>query len=524
MRPYPYEYMNLRAVIVLLMLWLVHAASGYTTWDGKAVPPMADPVNPVICSTFVQLYMAVRTQVPGRVIVLKPGTYDIAAVAPLRLDSPNVTIRGLSDDPSAAALVGGGFENCANLEEELINLYTRNTTIANLTITECRCNALKFQGGVNDQTVLHNVRFLNVGERMIKGPGTTNAAQCSIRYCHFEDTKVPSATRCGSDATDSDGNYIAGMDIMHATAWVVHDCVFRNIRGSSGGGRGGIFFWGGSPGNANTDMIVERNTFIGCDRAISYGNPSGTNCVNGGFIRNNFIVRGAGIGIEMENSTNIKIYNNTLYSTDPTYSRAVYFSNNFTGNEFRNNIIFGNISGSVTTISNNLSRTSSSDATTNWFVNRTKADLHLTSNATAAINSGAPGLVSGDWDGHGRIDGQCDIGADEFNSVGVQDWGALSVGSDAGISVMPNPFNPTVVISVGINAVGAYCPPSLALGETGNTPLQAIIYNTNGRIIAGLVLHNGQATWDASAQPSGAYVVRAQIGAKNLTKVITLVK
>src|SRR3989339_88992 len=504
--------MKLSSFSIAFIFLVIQIVQGHTTWDGKNVPSLPDPENPVICSTLVQLYLAVRTQCTGRTIVLKNGVYDIANIEPLNIDSPYITIRGITDDPNGVVLVANGFNSCVNVEEEMIVLYTHHTTFANLTLSESRCHGIKFQHNNNDNMVAHNVRFLNIGERAVKGPGETmDASQCTVRYCHFENTKIPPAIRCGHNYLDSSGDYIAGMDIMGADSWVVHDCVFRNIRGATGDGRGGIFFWGGNAGNANTNMIVERSTFVGCDRAICYGNPWGTNCVNGGYIRNNFIVRGADKGIEMENCTDIRIYNNTLYSSDPNYARAVYFNNNFSGNEFRNNIVFGNISGSVNTMSSNITRNSSGDAATNWFVNRTNGDLHLTANATAAINQGAAGLVTGDFDGHQRIDGQCDIGADEYNStIGITAVPS-PLSSSVFITAAPNPFNSVVTIS--------------CRGGHGQI-VHAMVYNIRGQCIVDLTrcINKVRVTWNAAGLASDVYTLWVKIGDTVYKKRLFLVK
>jgi len=404
--------------MLLALVCLLQIPQAYTTWDRKEVPPLPLSGLSVVCSTATQLHRALRTQRSGTTIVIKDGAYDVSPFEPLTIDSNHVTIRGMSGDPAKVILTGKGFNYCGM--EEMIILKAADATLASFTISEVRGNGLKLQTGNNHNCLLYNMRFLNIGERMIKGPGVAVSRNWEIRYCHFEDTKVAPAVRCGESATDSSGDYIAGMDIMNSDSWVIHDCVFRNIRGPAGDARGGIFFWGGKAGHANTNVTVERNTFIGCDRAISFGNPSGTSDINGGVIRNNFIVRGCGIGIEMEHCTNVKVLNNTLYSSDAAYFRSVYFDANPSGNEFRNNIIFGMIKGNVQSMANNINKTLVPDTSANWFANITTADLHLTAAAAQAINTGTAGLVIDDWDHHARANGQCDIGADEYGTINIE--------------------------------------------------------------------------------------------------------
>jgi len=311
----------------------------------------------------------------------------------------------------------------------------------------------------------------------------------------------------------------------------VHDCVFRNIRGANGDGRGGIFFWGGSSEIGNgfvcRNMVAERNTFVGCDRAIAYGNSSGVNDVEGGIIRNNFIVRGAGKAIEVDFCTDIQIYNNTVYSSDPTYSRAVWFESNFGGIDFKNNIVFGNVSGSPDSSSNNLIRNSSGDASTNWFTDRTNGDLHLTANATQAINTGASGLVVNDWDGHMRIVSVCDIGADEFGSTRAEKGRSGIDKAFGAITVLPNPFNPSTRIAGSLPRLAVFGESGRQLA-VGGKYMEINIYTVHGKLVQRLPATSCQLSdgliWDASDQPSGVYVVTIAVGNRQLSSMAILQK
>jgi len=86
---------------------------------------------------------------------------------------------------------------------------------------------------------------------------------------------------------------------------------------------------------------------------------------------------------------------------------------------------------------------------------------------------------------------------------------------NAGITVSPNPFNPRTVISIK-NLV-----PSSKKNEIQ-------IFNIHGKLIQtlsapSLVLGAGL-SWDASAQPSGIYIVKAVVGGQVLAKQMTLIK
>jgi hypothetical protein len=491
--------MERKIISVFILLILFNISQSYVTADGKAVPPLPSLTGgETSVSSASQLAVQFSSLSPGKTIVLEAGTYLMSGREPFPIDEDNVTIRGSTGDPNDVVIVGRGFESCTDVDEEMFMLYARNFTIADLTISESRCHGIKFQGGNNDHTIIHNIRFLNIGERMIKAPGTTDAQACSIRYCHFEDTKIPASNRCGQH---DNGDYIAGMDLMYADDWVIHDNYFKNIRGAHGGGRGAIFIW-----NNCTNMISERNTFVTCDRSICYGNPSGGTAVTGGIIRNNFIVKGPYIAIEMEHSSNIKIYNNTVYATDTDYSRTIFFMENQSGNEFKNNIVFGRLNLHSGTMPDTASNLWQNSFLTNWFENINSKDLHLTSNATAAIDRGLSlSEVKLDWDGHERsqADNYCDIGADEYNSgTRIRFLHEYNKGYMDIITAIPNPFSTSVDIKC---SVGNW--------EWGMGNVSFGIYDISGRLVySQLPTPNSQLGWDGRDNtgrpvPNGNYMV-----------------
>jgi hypothetical protein len=436
----------------------------------KDVPPLPDPVNTVQVSTAQELASAINNAEAGQTILLEDGTYDVGDYEPLRMRSNSVSLRGMSGAPTLAVLRGRGFGSSSR-GEEMITLEASDITIADLTISEVRGNGLKIQTGGNDNLLVHNVHFIDICERSIKGPFVDYSYNGTVRYCLFEQ-KTPITEAIPN--LQFDGDYIAGMDMMTIDGWHIHDNTFKNIRGMNGGARGAIFIWVSS-----RNVITERNTFIGCDRSIAYGNPfqnsdppyNAVFHVQNGIIRNNFIVRGSGIGMEICWSEGIKIYHNTMYSTDPTYSRTVFLYENFEGNEIKNNIIFGRFninSGSSPDTSNNIWMSNSGDENTDWFVNPADADLHLTDQAAEAIDAGIPlDSVSLDWDGAPRS-GPPDIGADEFSSGAA----VSSSPSSASFRIYPNPYHSGIMINY-------------ELGES--LPVQLSICSQQGKLVRILV-------------------------------------
>ena len=84
------------------------------------------------------------------------------------------------------------------------------------------------------------------------------------------------------------------------------------IRGPNGGGRGAIFIWVGSE-----HVIAERNIIINCDRGICFGNPSSTapNMYHG-IVRNNVVVGGAGMALEICDTIANSVCHNSVFATN----------------------------------------------------------------------------------------------------------------------------------------------------------------------------------------------------------------
>ncbi|OGJ87544.1 MAG: hypothetical protein A2268_03835 [Candidatus Raymondbacteria bacterium RifOxyA12_full_50_37] len=119
---------------------------------------------------------------------------------------------------------------------------------------------------------------------------------------------------------------------------------------------------------------------------------------------------------------------------------------------------------------------------------------------------------------------------------------AIEVAGRAGkkqeIMVYPNPFNPVTTITITTSQL----PASPAKRSERITNPELKIFDINGKQVADLSQNTrnlkfvirsprvaaGEAgnsfIWDASAQPSGVYIIKARTGEKVLTKVITLVK
>jgi hypothetical protein len=377
-----------------------------------AVPVLNPSAAQVAVRNASELVAALGNAKPGQTLMLADGTYDVSAVEPLRIRVDSVGLYGASRDPAKVVLKGQGFGG-SNTDEEMIKIEATHSTLAYLTIRDVRSNGLKIQSGGNTGLLVHNVDFIDICERSIKGPDAPVSLGGIVRYCLFEQvTPITAAI----PNLNFDGDYIAGMDMMKIDGWRIHDNTFKNIRGMHGGGRAGVFLWNGCK-----NVVVERNLFIGCDRAIAFGNPSGpVSEMEGGSIRNNFIVAGAGIAIEVCHSTASSVYHNTVYSANPSFSRTFSFfanaSGNTSGNAVKNNLVLGHLSiesGTAPDTAGNLFVASAPG----WFQSPAAGDLHLSAAATAAIDKGVPlPEITDDFDGLARA-GIPDIGADEIAPV-----------------------------------------------------------------------------------------------------------
>jgi hypothetical protein len=397
-----------------------------------SVPVMQPSAKTVNVSTVSALVSAVGSAAKGTTIMLADGTYDLSNVWPLRIRTDSITLYGASLNPSRVIMKGAGFTS-SNTNEELIKIEAKGIRLAYFTLRDGRANGVKIQTGANDGLFIHNVYFIDICERSIKGPDMPITKNGVVEYCLFQQiTPITSAI----PNLNMSGDYIAGMDLMKIDGWNIHDNVFKNIQGMNGGGRAAIFLWNGCK-----NTTIERNVFMGCDRSIAFGNPMSTNVdMDGGVIRNNFIVAGKDISIEICNSTGSLIANNTIYSTNLSFTRTISFYNDKTDNAFKDNLVMGKIGlngGLLPDTAGNLLITVAGQASS-WFRDISAGDLHLTAAATPAIDRGVPlSVVKSDIDDATR-DAKPDIGADELGAItGIRLERPASGSGGVGIAILP---------------------------------------------------------------------------------------
>ena len=356
-------------------------------WFAKA-SPLPPPRGEVIRVTTVDdLFAAVDRINAGGTILLADGHYKLSRVIVLE-GKKQIAIRSANEDPAKVILSGKGWDSNAQNDDLLRIARCEGVTIANLTFTDCRSYGVKVEAEHAPRDIhIYNCRFRNIGVRAIKGSAgqdpNIRAARGSVRYCHFENTRVPPAEWLFG------GDYIAAIDMMALEDWTFSDNSFEGIKGRTGGGRAAIFIWVRS-----RRVIVERNIIVNCDRGVAFGNPgqSTANTVGerpayviDGAIRNNFIAGGSDCGIELWYADQIKVSHNTIWRPERNWSRGIRVGTGTRHTDIVNNLVHGEIrlEGGEAELRANLA-----GRLEGYFIDPASGNLALTRAATGAIDQG----------------------------------------------------------------------------------------------------------------------------------------
>jgi len=404
-------------LIILIFLLPVSAWGGglnppEQAWFPKA-PALPRGAGPSVeVSDVPGLIEALSSAKPGQTILLADGRYMMSRYVQISAD--NVTLRSASGRRQRVIIDGAESRH-----RELIGISScSGVTIADLTIQNIRCNGFKINSETNVQNLtIYNCIIHNIWQRGVKGVkvprenrSATRPRNCRIQYCLFYNDRPK---RLSDDPSDiAKGNYVAGIDVMYATDWIISDNVFVGIQGRTFEGRGAIFIW-----HDSRNCVIERNIIIDCDVGLQLGNPhrdseTTYHCV-GCIARNNFITRAPEAGIVTVYTKDCKVLNNTIHDPASRLRRLLrsVFTND--GLLFANNLLSGpgmrNESDSEITFSSNLIKD-----LTDYFVNPASGNLHLKNGAIDAVDKGvAPAEVTEDFDRQPR-GAAPDIGADEI--------------------------------------------------------------------------------------------------------------
>jgi hypothetical protein len=364
-------------------------AARFPPWftPAPALPPPPGPVLRV--STAAELLAAVDRVEPGGTILLADGHYPLTRTMVLR-DKRGVTLRGASGDPSRVILSGQGWDSHDRNDDLLHIARSDEVTIADLTFADARSYGIKVEAESAPRNIhIYHCHFRDLGVRAIKGSAgqdpAVRAVGGSVRFCYFENTRVPPADWLFG------GDYIAAIDMMALENWTFSDNVFRNIRGRNGGARAAVFIWVRS-----RQIVVERNVFSDCDRGIAFGNPGQSTAdvageplayVTDSVIRNNFIAGGPDCGIELWHSRGILVHHNTIWRPDRNWTRGIRIGAGTARTEIANNLVHGEIrnEGGEARLRHNLA-----GRLDGYFLDPSVGDLRLTPEANGAIDQGMP--------------------------------------------------------------------------------------------------------------------------------------
>lgn len=376
----------------------------------------------------------VRDAGAGDTLLLADGTYSLANTI-LQLRTDGVTLRGKSGNREAVILDGEQSSSTG----EVVAVTGSDVTIADLTIVNAYTHAIHVQTSDTKDTLrttIYNVHIKDALEQAIKinlnGAETHFPDDGSVACSHIELT--------GAGRPNVRNNcYTGGVDAHGARGWTIRDNLIEGFYCASGLSEHGVHFWTGSRGT-----IVERNRIVNCARGVGFGlgettgsstdtwrtyvdEPcSGKRPVGhyGGVIRNNFIFAndpalfssdaGFDSGIAFEQACTATAVHNTIYGTTPPSSSAVEWRFANTAVTVENNVANAAFTdrgnGATATALGNLD-----NATAAMFVDAPQGDLHLSSQAGLARDSGyaiGSGLCEDDIDGEPRTSPR-DLGADE---------------------------------------------------------------------------------------------------------------
>lgn len=349
----------------------------------------------------------------NRIIEIADGTYTLPDT--LHIKAPGVTLIGASRDRTKVTIRGDAMSATAQVGN-VIRVAGRNFTLQHVTLSRSRWHLIQIVGEEDaDNAVIRDCVLRDAYEQMVKITLDINDRRVSadnglIENCVFEYT-----------AGIGPQYYIGGVDGHGAKNWIIRGNTFRDIKSpTSTAAEHAVHFWTDS-----TDIIVENNLIIDCDRGIGFGllDPASNRGALRGVIRNNMIYSSAArkgpaadAGIILESTPGTEVYNNTVILQNGYPNAIEYRWSSTTGVKIYNNLTNAQIrqrdGGSAQLISN------ITDAAATSFVNLAAGDLHLTASSPAIDAGTTIASVTRDFDGQPRPQGGAyDVGADEYTAA-----------------------------------------------------------------------------------------------------------
>jgi hypothetical protein len=321
---------------------------------------------------------------------------------------------------------------------EIITVAASDVTIAEVSITRAYTHPIHVTSsdlGDTTGTLIYRVSIVDPREQSIKINPHAEGFYADGGTVACSSLRLTDEGRPHVNPT-SGGCYTGGVDAHQARGWTVRDNRIEGFWCPSGLSEHAVHFWTGG-----RDTVVERNTLIDNARGIGFGlrdsgsartyedapcpqADTGTYVGHfGGVVRNNFIHAsspalfgsdsGFDCGICLTSACGAEVIHNTIVSTGEVFSSIEWRFPGSVGVEIHNNLAthaFRERDGATANLSGNIQ-----DASLALFVDGDNGDLHLTADASAAIDRGTlleAGLCDFDIDGERRSTPP-DIGADE---------------------------------------------------------------------------------------------------------------
>ena len=404
--------------------------TGTRAWQTAGCAALPAPTGPVIDvnpTQAAQLGTIVRNAAAGTTIRFADGTYVVTGdvTRSLAVDSPGITLRGASGDPTKVVLDGQYAIGA------LVYIQANDVTLTDLTLrraTDHLVHSYPLPGTTDVEGArLHRLHLVDAGEQFVKvNPNAARTAYVDTGTVGCSELTMTATGRANIERAF--GCYTGGIDVHSGWDWVVRSNTFEGIYCEDGElAEHAIHFWNGARGT-----LVENNLIRNTARGIGFGlvqsgtsrsypdNPYPGLYVGhyGGTIRGNVIsmsISQYDTGIELAQARGTVVAHNSVIETGAATGSFSSIDRRFanTSVEVRNNLVrrLTTRDGAGGTVSNNVENVPAS-----WFVDAAAGDAHLTATAAGAIDDGfvLPVEVAGtDLDGLHFDAGPPDIGADE---------------------------------------------------------------------------------------------------------------
>ena len=362
------------------------------------------------------LRTAIDNAAPGTEIVLAAGTYDV--VGNLLCDTPGTAAQPIvvrAATPHTALIRFDALEGF-----KVSEAYWRfeGLDIEGACADDSNCEHAFHLFGAAEFTVIRDNRVRDFNAQIKSGGVLVGGVM------QFPDDVLIERNELYDTRPRNTSNPVTKIDVVGGRRWIVRANTIHDYEKALGDTISYAAFLKGN----SRDGLFERN-LVRCARDFSGGVRLGLSFGGGGtgtqfcedatcppehqngIMRNNIVVSCSDVGIYLNSALNSRIQHNTLYATSGIDVRFAASTA-----DLRNNVLSGSIrnrDGGTSTQSGNLAQVSNASFAA-WYAAPAAADFRLL-DGSAIVNQGvAAPLVTDDFCGAARGDGQPDIGAVEY--------------------------------------------------------------------------------------------------------------